>query len=96
MALFSIGQCVATPGALEALQAAEISPLQFLARHARGDWGDLSEGDKELNDEALTDGSRIFSAYDLPGQDQKIWIITEAEGDNGHRSSTCIMMADGY
>jgi len=32
MELFSIGQMVATPGALEILQAAGVSPLDLLAR----------------------------------------------------------------
>ena len=96
MALFSIGQCVATPGALETLQAAGVSPLDLLSRHSQGDWGDLSQDDLEANNQALVDGSRILSAYVLPGQDQKVWIITEAVGDNGQRGSTCIMMADEY
>ncbi len=96
MALFSIGQCVATPGALEALQAAGISPQHLLSRHAQGDWGDLSQDDLEANYQALVDGSRILSAYVLPGQDQKVWIITEALGDDGQRASTCVLMADEY
>jgi len=96
MALFSMGQCVATPGALEALQVAGISPQHLLSRHAQGDWGDLSQDDLEANNQALVDGSRILSAYELPGQDQKVWIITEALGDDGQRASTCIMMADEY
>lgn len=93
---FSLGQCVATPGALEALQAAGVSPLDLLARHALGDWGDLSQDDLEANNQALVDGSRILSAYVLPGQDQKVWIITEAVGDDGQRASSCILMADEY
>ena len=93
---FSLGQCVATPGALEALQAAGVSPLDLLARHALGDWGDLSQDDLEANNQALEDGSRLLSAYELPGQDQKVWIITEAVGDDGQRDSSCILMADEY
>jgi len=96
MALFSMGQMMATPGVLEILQAAGVRPQDLLARHARGDWGDLSLDDKEANSQALVDGSRILSAYELPGQDKKVWIITEAVGDDGQRASTCIMMADEY
>lgn len=93
---FSLGQCVATPGALAALQAAGISPQHLLSRHAQGDWGDLSQDDLEANNQALEDGSRLLSAYELPGQDQKVWIITEAVGDDGQRASSCILMADEY
>jgi hypothetical protein len=35
--LFSLGQLVATPGALAALAKAGQTPLEFLARHVRGD-----------------------------------------------------------
>jgi hypothetical protein len=87
---------VATPGALESLQAAGVSPQHLLARHAQGDWGDLSQEDMEANNQALVDGSRLLSAYVLTGQDQKVWIITEAVVDNGQRASTCILMADEY
>ena len=87
MALFEMGQMVTTPGALEALQAAGISPQQLLSRHAQGDWGDLSQDDLVANNQALVDGSRILSAYELPGLDQKVWIITEAVGDDGQRAS---------
>jgi hypothetical protein len=92
----SMGQVVATPGALEIFQAAGVRPQDLLARHARGDWGNLSQEDMEANNQALVDGSRILSAYVLPGQDQKVWIITEAVGDDGQRTSTCVLMADEY
>lgn len=87
---------MATTGALEALQAAGVSPLDLLSRHVQGDWGDLSQDDLEANNQALEDGSRLLSAYVLTGQDQKVWIITEAVGDDGQRASTCIMTADEY
>jgi hypothetical protein len=36
---FSLGQILATPGALEALQDSGQDVQFFLARHVRGDWG---------------------------------------------------------
>jgi hypothetical protein len=39
--LFPAGQIVATPGALALLEQANRSPLEFLSRQLRGDWGDL-------------------------------------------------------
>jgi hypothetical protein len=99
--LFSLGQIVATPAALEALEQAGQTPSDFLSRHACGDWGEaLCEEDKALNDEALKDGSRILSAYLLKsgnnGSGCKIWIITEAVGDNGQRAATTILLPDEY
>jgi hypothetical protein len=89
--LFQLGQIVATPGALELLESAEQAPSEFIAKHVSGDWGDaLCDEDKQLNDAALKDGSRLFSSYDL-NDGQKIWLITEAD-----RSSTTLLLASEY
>ena len=37
MQLFTLGQVVATPGALAALEKTGQSPAEFLARHVQGD-----------------------------------------------------------
>lgn len=92
---FQMGQLVATPAAVQAMAETGELPVTFLHRHARGDWGDLSNDDKRANERALTDKSRIFSAYHLKNG-TKIWIITEAEGDDGQRASTCVMLPDDY
>lgn len=88
--LFNLGQVVATPGALETLQAAGIDPAMLLARHVTGDWGDLVDEDKQANDEALVHGSRIFSSYQLESG-EKIWLITEAD-----RSATTFLRPEEY
>jgi len=93
--LFRLGQTVATPAALEAIQQAGQSPAEFLDRHVRGDWGNLSAEDRALNDEAVQDGSRILSAYGTRAG-EKIWVITEATDDRGHRSATTILLPDEY
>ena len=49
---FDLGPVVATPGALEAFQKNGMTGLDLLARHAHGDWGDLSaEEDEPVDDE---------------------------------------------
>jgi hypothetical protein len=48
-----------------------------------------------LNDESLKDGSRLLSAY-LLKDGTKIWIITEAEDDNGKREATTILLPEEY
>ena len=87
---FPVGQLVATPMALSALTEAGQSPIEFLSRHHHGDWGDVCREDWGLNDEAVTDGTRILSSY-RTAKNVKIWIITEAD-----RSSTCILLPEEY
>ena len=92
---FSLGQILATPGALEALEDSGQEPTFFLAKHNQGDWGDLSEGDRLLNEEALTDGSRIMSSYKtLKGI--KLWVITDAVDEDGERYVTTILLPEEY
>lgn len=67
---FQLGQLFSTPGALEA--------LEFLRRHARGDWGDCCKQDWQSNDDALLHGGRLFSVYHTRER-VKIWLITEAD-----------------
>lgn len=87
---FPLGQLVATPGALCALQEAGQSPAFFLEKHVSGDWGEVCADDRRANDEALVSGERLLSAYKtLRGV--KIWIITEAD-----RSSTCCLRPEEY
>ena len=41
---------MATPGALDACEAANVSPSSLLARHASGDWGEICAADtRETN-----------------------------------------------
>ena len=87
---FPLGQVVATPGALLALQATGQSPLQFLQRHAQGDWGELDQADIAENELSLVNGLRLLSAYSL-SDGTRIWIITEAD-----RSVTALLLPEEY
>ena len=61
-----------------------------LTRHRRGDWGNLTDEDKQENELSLKEGYRLLSAYESKGL-PKIWIITEAD-----RSATTILFPDEY
>ncbi len=89
-ALFPLGRPVATPGALEALEQASQSPLEFLRRHQTGDWGELCEADRSENELSLKHDFRILSAYRTV-RDVKLWVITEAD-----RSVTTILLPEEY
>jgi hypothetical protein len=90
MALFDLGQVVATPGALGALRRSSHSPGEFLTKHARGEWGDLDDHDTAANWTALREGGRILSSY-MTRLGDIIWVITEAD-----RSSTCLLLPGEY
>jgi hypothetical protein len=90
-----LGQVVTTPGVLEAMAKTGQTPAEFLSRHQIGDWGVLDRPDQHANEVAVIDGSRIFSAY-LLNNGTKIYVITEAQGDDGKRTSTCVLLADEY
>ena len=92
---FPLGQVVATPGALEALQRNNSTGLEYLRRHASGDWGIVCEDDKQANEAALQTGARLMSAYFLPDE-TKLWIITEATDDDGNRIATTLLLPDEY
>ena len=85
---FSMGQLVATPNALATLNPEDVAAA--VQRHANGDWGELDEHDRLVNESALTDGSRLFSAYrDRAGT--KFWVITESD-----RSVTTVLLPEDY
>ena len=95
--LFEPGEVVATPGAIEALKRSGQGIWSFLARHLAGDWGVIDLEDKASNEEALRDGSRLMSAYLLDDDEKtKIWVITEAEDDQGNREATTVLLPDEY
>jgi hypothetical protein len=87
---FELGQVVATPGALEAAKNAGDYLTPYLMRHQRGDWGTLCDEDTQANEDALTCGARLLSAYHLK-DGTKVYIITEAD-----RSSTCVLLPEEY
>jgi hypothetical protein len=88
--LFPLGQIVATPGTLEVLEAAHQSPAEFLERHAKGDWGELSADDVAENEFSLKNGFRLLSSY-CTAAGQKLWVVTEED-----RSLTTVLLADEY
>lgn len=92
--LFPLGRTVATPGALEALERANVFPATLLAFHHHGEWGQLDEEDRKANDEAVVNGGRILSSYTFSGE--RFWVITEGADDEGRRAATTILLPSEY
>ena len=86
------GNIYATRGIADAMEqspkfAAEVR--RAFGRYQQGDWGDVCEEDRALNDEAARIGECVLAAYQTSGG--KIWIITEWD-----RSATTILYPDEY
>ncbi len=95
-AKFKLGRILITPGALEALSKSNQNPSEFLKRHYKGDWGNLCEEDKKLNDAAIEhEGDidkqqRVLSSYKT-ALGEKIYIISEFD-----RSVTTLLLPEEY
>jgi len=89
-AMSELGALVITQGADAMMRERRLDPFRFLARHMQGDWGDICDEDRGLNEQALIDGLRLMSVYKV-AEDLKIWIITEAD-----RSVTTILLPEEY
>jgi hypothetical protein len=88
IAKFRLGRILSTPRALETLSNEDI--VTAIGRHQAGDWGDMSESDRQENERSLKEGSRLFSAY-RSALGVKFWIITEAD-----RSATTVLLPKDY
>jgi hypothetical protein len=88
VALFRLGQIVATPNALAHLSQGDI--LVGIQRHQAGDWGDLGEADRQENTLSLEKGLRLFSVY-RGRNGTKFYIITEWD-----RSVTTVLLPEDY
>jgi hypothetical protein len=92
---FQLGHIVATPVALRAIEESGQTPEFFIDQHVQGHWGQVDASDWRANNQALVDGSRLLSAYTtLKGV--KIWIITEAVGDDGRRAASTLIRPEEY
>lgn len=81
---FPLGEINVTASALVVLTKFEIA--HGLKRYAKGDWGDLSQSQRNKNDRALKSGLRLASSY-LTNTRERFQIITEAD-----RSQTTIQL----
>lgn len=88
IARFRIGHIVSTPNALAHLTQEDI--LLGIQRHQAGDWGDVSEEDRQENELSLKQGFRLLSVYHA-ANGVKFWLITEAD-----RSATTVLLPEDY
>lgn len=63
-----------------------------IKRHGSGDWGEVSEHDRQANDDAFIKGQedRVLSSYTYK-DGTRIWLLTE-----WNRSITTVLFPDEY
>jgi hypothetical protein len=89
MALFELGQVVATSGAMAELSMDDINTA--LSLYVKGNWGELEEDDWKMNDEAVKhNNDRIVAKY-KSSNGVNFYIITEWD-----RSYTTILLPSEY
>ena len=90
--MLKLGQVLHTPG-FAGVAGDEIVKVtsDLLNRHRNGDWGDLVDEDKKMNDDAIIEGqeSRVLSKYAVNGRD--VYVITEWD-----RSVTTLLLPSEY
>ena len=85
---FRLGRLLITPNAQGKLSETDIQA--GLQRHSQRDWGDVDANDRQANNVAVTEGTRILSAY-VSENKVRFWIITEAD-----HSATTVLLPEDY
>ena len=85
---FPLGRVCIARHAHQALSPDDV--LKGIVRHANCDWGDVCEEDRLANEQALIEGTRLFSVYHA-ATGTKFWIITEWD-----RSVTTVLLPEEY
>ena len=86
--LFQTGDIRISRRCLQVLGAINLHPLSLIVRHEVGDWGDLDDGQRAANVEALAVRNTIVSRY-RPAEGIDLWVITQDD-----RERTWILLSD--
>lgn len=83
--LFQLGQVLTSPSVRASLTKEQL--VAVLRKHASGDW---NADCREANEQAVLDGSRVFSTFALVGQNGRrltLWVVTDE-----NRAKTLVMV----
>lgn len=75
---FEVGEIVITPAAAAALEAHGQVVAKLLARHQTGDWGDISEQLRAVNERGLVEQFNLQSVYQIP-TGERIVVVTNRD-----------------
>jgi len=88
IAKFRLGRIVATAHVLEVIPRGDITAA--ITRHQAGDWGEMDEEDRQANERALVENTRLLSIY-RSTKGRKFYLITEAD-----RRMTTVLLPEDY
>ena len=57
-----------------------IDPLPFVQRHLRGDWGEVSEAERQMNSVALEQGAPMTSRFQIT---PRLFLVVITSDDQG-------------
>lgn len=77
-AKFEAGEIVVTPAARAALVASGQSLEEILARHRAGDWGEVPEHVRDVNERGLLDGFNLQSTYSV-NEVERLVVVTQRD-----------------
>jgi hypothetical protein len=100
--LFGPGVLTMTPGITGARRQGSINVGGLFKRHFSGDYGEIDDEDKNINERSIKDGSCIVSGYDTDAG--RVLVITDPESEltqlldyvEGHRAFTSVILAEEY
>jgi len=93
MTRFPVGKLVVTLGIQQLIDQHAFPVMEYVDRHAQGDWGNVLVGDYAENELAVEMGDRVLSVYAVTYDEQRIefFVITEAD-----RSVTTVLLKSEY
>jgi hypothetical protein len=84
---FEVGEIIVTPTATAALEASGRTVDEIVARHRAGDWGEVSDQVREVNERGLAEQFNVQSIYATPSGERLVVVTT------GDRSLTMVHLA---
>ena len=78
MSNLELGKLVVTPSAAKVLEQSGTSAEELLSRHAAGDWGEVSQQEREINERGLRESFNLVSNYRM-SDDQCVTVFTKAD-----------------
>jgi hypothetical protein len=99
---FEPGVLAMTLGIAEARRRGIINVGALFKRHFSGDYGEIDDEDKRINERSIKNGSCIVSGYDTDAG--RVLIITDPKSEftllpdyiEGHRAFTTMILAEEY